>query len=43
MSNGIPLHCGKTMQYNGRVKIRGKWYLQYECKKCGKIKNIKAG
>ena len=41
MGNGIPICHGKPMIYQGKVLIRGKWYSQYECSICGKIKNIK--
>lgn len=39
---GIPIHCGKPMQWVGRYSNnKGKYYTRYKCVKCGIIRNIK--
>ena len=40
-SSGIPMHCGRPMEYMGKVKIKRKWYSQYRCLSCSKLKNVK--
>lgn len=41
MNYGIPIHCKELMKYCGKIKKLNHWYSQYECIKCGKIKNVK--